>query len=144
MSVAFGVAIWYMSLNMGTWGLNNFQNDAVIDWQTELLKHGFAAVREALILPEGYIQIDEAQKAMAAAEVVAAALGKGANDLPNVVSDWLQANVFLLIQEDVVSAAAAVERVRTSSELKEVWEEGSRADLWQRMASELLGRLRGG
>jgi hypothetical protein len=128
---------------MGAWGAGTFDNDDALDWLDDLVDGADDAIRDALEATDAeHIEGPDASSALAAAEVVAAALGHPAADLPGEVSDWLEAN-------DAKSAAAlaplalrAVDRVRQNSELKDLWEESDPAE-WNAAVDDLRKRLEG-
>jgi hypothetical protein len=127
---------------MGIWRQGSFANDGAMDWVAELSAHGIEAIRKALQLPDGYIPMDQAQAAIAAAEVIAAVHGETSDDTPTEVKTWIKENAALVVSDtEVASAIASVVRVREASELQEVWLEGPRAELWLRATSDLVKRL---
>lgn len=129
---------------MGAWGLGAFENDAALDWSAELAKSdGLIAVIDALkpAMAEA-VDIDVGERALAAAEVVAAARGSGDRSrLPDSV------NAFLAAREDEVTAALvqlarkAVRRVATASELREMWLATEHAEAWLHETLNLYKRL---
>jgi Domain of unknown function (DUF4259) len=126
---------------MGTWEQGSFQNDGAMDWTIELSTHGIAAIRSAITIPAGYVQIDVAQAAIAAAELVAVLRGSASDALPEVVRTWVSSTTERILDEDVLSAIDSVIRVRDNSELREVWESGPRYALWLNEITTLLRRL---
>jgi hypothetical protein len=127
---------------MGIEDQGSFANDGAMDWLAELAADGTGALSKALRLSDGYVSIDEAQHAIAAAEIIAAIRGEIAEELPKAVHSWLMENADVVVaDEDVASAINAVVRVRDNSELQEVWSEGPRYELWLRETAELLRRL---
>ncbi len=127
---------------MGAWGHGSFENDGACDWIAELEADGIEAIREAL-QPRAheYIEVDDASNAIAAAEIVAAARGHGADDLPEEVSAWLEANASSITDDDVALARKVVARVREGSELQELWAENGPENEWERGTASLLKRL---
>ena len=64
---------------MGAWGPGNFENDTAVDWISDVEDGGAAVVQEALLRVADagdYIESTEGCEALAAAELVAAALGR--------------------------------------------------------------------
>jgi hypothetical protein len=133
---------------MGAWGHRNFENDSALDFAAEFR----AAPSEVLLLETltivvelgedgDYIDADEASPALAAAELVAAALGRPAADLPA----GLQALVDKLDigddEELPELASAAVAQVLRASELQELWAENGEPNEWQAVQQDLLARL---
>ncbi len=130
---------------MGAWGTGVFDNDAALDWFDALERRGADAVLAALqaISEEGdAIEVDQAREALAAAEIVAAALGRPDADLPGEASDWVQAHGGGIGDELLPAATGAVTRIRERSDLRDLWEEGDSLQEWLGGVDELLGRLR--
>ena len=135
---------------MGAWGAGNFDNDAALDWLADLERSGGARhLRHALERisdNDGYIDADEACGALAAAELVAALLGQPLAVLPPPAAEWLKnpgENAGTAARELQPLALVAVNRVRTISELRELWEESKKHTAeWTRALDELEHRLR--
>ncbi|RAK70116.1 DUF4259 domain-containing protein [Hymenobacter edaphi] len=130
---------------MGTWDYHNFDNDAAADFAEDFRKSPNEAVLyEALATAaeeEGYLETDEASQALAAAELVAAIIGKPAADIP---VGLLPATTQLDAdgQEDLQELAIeAVEAVLKGSELQELWAESDNYAAWQALQQNLLERL---
>jgi hypothetical protein len=132
---------------MGAWGEKAFENDSALDWFNDLEAEGVEALRHLLESvaetdEEDYLDIDDGAAAIAAAENVAAARGRGRDRLTEPVIAWLDASGDELVEEDLLLAAAAIERVvGASSELRELWEEGGTDSPWHADVRTLLTRL---
>jgi len=141
---------------MGTWGEGNFENDSAMDVIDELiandtlkpLNRSFRVVQiESIIvsimrLP--IIQVDTAQEAIAAAEVVALLKGNPAEDLPERLLIWHQTRQLKADKALVKKAIRAVETVTSNasrSELVGLWEDGQNALIWRKNIDDLLARL---
>ena len=124
---------------MGTWGTGAFENDSVSDWAWELEKaEGLEILRSALVLPEGYLEAPDGELVVAAAEIVAAALG-AARPLPDNVQQWLEDHRKLPFAELLPLARQGLERVLGSeSELAELWEDGDDGSAWRSDVETLL------
>lgn len=129
---------------MGAWGHKSFENDDAMDWIGELetatdtapIVQAFDEVLQA----EDYLEAPAASVGIAAAEVVAALLGRPAADLPDEVSSWLvgkQPPKPGLVRK----AQAVVKRVLEESELQELWAESEDSTKWQQEMEDLLHRL---
>ena len=134
---------------MGTWGAGSFENDAVMDWLEELGSGGVRRVRDALDTvadadADEYLDADDAQAALGAAEIVAAASGKGNDRIAarKELPTWITAHHEEFVEADVALARRAVERVLTSSELQELWDDGGPENDWRVQVGELLRRLK--
>lgn len=130
---------------MGTWGYRNFDNDTAADFAADFRdQHNEAMLLAALATAaeeEEYIEAEVASEALAAAEIVAAILGKPSKDFP---ADLIPVIVKLDAgeSEDLRELAQeAVEAVRKQSELQELWAETSDAAAWQQEQQGLLDRL---
>lgn len=134
---------------MGAWGTGSFENDSAADWIADLdaalpVTLGLTLSPVADVETDLYVDELEASEAIAAAEVVAAMgghPGRALDDRPEVRewalnhADWLSAGL-------VRQAATAVERVRSASELRELWAETDSFTVWLEALEDLLRRLR--
>ena len=129
---------------MGAWGSSAFDNDDAADWAWGLDDDGDGAlVRSALVLDDvEYVELPEGATAIAAAEIVAACLGRpGAHPLPDAVQAWVDAHGSAFRGGDAASALNAVRRVAAEgSELSELWAETEDQD-WARAVDDLTTRL---
>jgi hypothetical protein len=137
---------------MGTWDPSVFGNDEAADWAGELVENGSVQAVEQLLtsiasypLTE-YLEGGTGCSALAAAEVVAAAVGKPTGRTPynEEVLDWAAEHPELAALRDVAREAA--ERVRTpESELLEIWEEEEvdtrDREAWENAVADLVIRL---
>jgi hypothetical protein len=134
---------------MGTFGTKNFQNDAAMDFEEEFLDNPTAdTLKQALLTASGppdhsageeYLEADEACAALAAAEIVAASLGKPATDFPDELQEITLA---LRTNTDLRKLArTAVGQVMTASELRELWADGDELAEWLAIQTDLLARL---
>jgi hypothetical protein len=136
---------------MGDWGNRNFENDQALDFADEFLENPTdAALVEVLNLvvelgeKSEYIESGEAGAALAAAEIIAATVGRPSPDFPEKlrdVADALQTGTNAGIRE---LASQAVEQVLKESELKELWAEAEDGEPneWQAVQRDLLARLK--
>jgi hypothetical protein len=137
---------------MGAWGHAPFDNDDAADWVAELeeapddgvLERTLAAVASAGA--DEYVEASDGACAVAAAEVVAAALGgsrdrlvAGGSFAEGAVA-WVEAHGARVRPELVSVALAAIRRVRDRSELRELWDDAG-ADDWLAELAELERRL---
>jgi hypothetical protein len=128
---------------MGAWGTGPFDNDDALDWLIELANSpDFTLGRAALSATTvEYLEAPEASAALAAAEVVAAALGHPAASLPADATIWLGSNRDQVSQLDAALALAAVDRVLAEeSELRELWADVD-DDAWMEGVQDLHRRL---
>jgi hypothetical protein len=127
------------------WDSGSFANDDADDFLAELEVAGSLAVaREALKVAaaagDEYLEIPEAARAIVAAEAVAALSGAPARPLPGSIRTWLDQGPGPLSDNLRALALDALERVRTESELQEVWEEAGATE-WLAALAELESRL---
>ena len=131
---------------MGAWGHKSFDNDSALDWLGELVDGDASLVEEALDAvadaeADAYLEVDEASAALAAAELVAAALGKGDERLNDDATEWLEDHRAAVRAIGSARARRAVERVYEASELRELWDENGDDTEWHADVRELLDRL---
>jgi hypothetical protein len=132
---------------MGAWGPGNFENDDAHDWVSELCEwDSFESVHEAIeavhqLAADDEIEAPESACALAAAEVVSAALGAPARDLPNDLATWLETHRLKVSSRLYRRTVVAIQRVKTNSELKELWDESTAAKKWQAKVADLASRL---
>lgn len=128
---------------MGAWGVGSLENDDASDWVDELADANDFEVgwRAFDAVNADYVEAPEASVALAAAEVVAAALGQPAASLPDEVTTWVDDHHGIFTRDDARRALAAVDRViAEESELVELWNDAG-DDKWALAVSHLRARL---
>jgi hypothetical protein len=134
---------------MGAWGAKTFENDSALDWVAELEAEGTPALRRILRTvaetdEREYLDLDDGAPAIAAAEIVAAARGKGRDRIPSDLIAWLDENADEIAMDDLVLASRAIERVLgANSELRDLWDEAGADTAWHSDVSELRRRVDG-
>lgn len=135
---------------MGAWGAKAFENDAALDWLAELEDEGIEALRDALTRvadaeAKEYVDADDGSAAVAAATLVAAALGRAdEKELSPDARAWLRENDGELGEDDMALALRAVRRVLAPrSELRSLWGEAGGESEWHVAMRGLLERLGG-
>jgi len=136
---------------MGAWGHGNFENDVAADWVYEIFEPGdhvpyvTAAIAKVAQAPDDEsIDADDGCMALAAADVVAAWLGKPGRDANDTVTVWAKAQASKGAPDPalVAMAKSAVTRVRDNSHVRTLWIDnpdggadwlGTQADLLQRL-----------
>ncbi|XXY16026.1 DUF4259 domain-containing protein [Sorangium sp. So ce216] len=131
---------------MGAWGYGSFENDSALDWLHEVVEAEPALVGAALdgvatADDQVYLEVDECSAALAAAELVAAALGRGDDRLNDDAAAWLRDHRDEIRGVGAARARRAVERVVQGSELRELWDENGADTEWHAGVRELLKRL---
>jgi hypothetical protein len=130
---------------MGAWSHTSFGNDDAMDFIEEVEADGEAAVANAFevvihLADDDYLEAPDACVAIAAGELVAAALGKpSADPLPPAA----KAAVKKIKTQKTLRGAAhkAICRVLVASELQEVWAETDEYGLWRDSVQDLIERL---
>ena len=134
---------------MGAWGYGPFENDDAADWLDELIEASDIEVLRRALEPRWldyvYMQVTKGSVIVAAAEVLAAGLGKGAADLPDDVKRWVRLNARLPYKTLTNVARAGLELVLGSrSELRSLWSDsGSNQVEWEKGIRELSQRVGG-
>jgi hypothetical protein len=128
---------------MGVWGTGAFENDDALAFCAELNLQGWEVVLSVLNLAERATSEEflaqHAVRSLAAAEVVAAAIGRpNCCDVPRAVDEFLDRDAEVK-NEWVDLASRAVRRcLRHGSQLRELWEDDPE---WLATTEALLARL---
>jgi hypothetical protein len=141
---------------MPGWGTGSFENEDAQGFLGRLNSLGFDDLRQTLARAadqDDYLEAPESSIAVAAAEVVAELLvaAKAVTEkeeasspaAPRQIVDWTTKNRAGAPPDLVDLARRAVERVRTNSELKDLWLEAEGLNEWSAALRELEGRLNG-
>lgn len=136
---------------MGAWGHGNFENDVAADWVYEIFEPGdhVPYVTKGLEAVAGVaegapLDADACNTALAAADVIAAWLGKPGRDANDTVTVWSKAQASKGAPDPaiVAMARAVVNRVLAKSELLELWEANEDGGAnWKATQADLLERL---
>ncbi|MEO8376787.1 MAG: DUF4259 domain-containing protein [Candidatus Sumerlaeota bacterium] len=131
---------------MGTWDFGPFDNDDASDWLFALEECDDLSVLSAALqavnnIGGGYLEAAEGSNAIAAAEVVAALRGQPMENLPENAAAWVSENRKLDASSLVATSQSAITRIRTNSELKELFEESGEAEKWYKTLDDLSSRL---
>jgi len=128
---------------MGAWGTAAFDNDDASDWVYELEKDGIAAVDAALKEALGPQELETPTdvNAIAAGEVIAAALGRPVEGLRDDIVGLANGLAPSIMSEHAARARTAVERVLAGSEIAELWAETEDDDEWRGLVEDLIRRL---
>jgi hypothetical protein len=130
---------------MGAWGAGSFENDDAMDWVDTLVEASTVEVLadslKPALTPRSYLEAPEASVVVAAAEVVAAALGSPVGNLPADVTDWVATHAADFDGGIEADAIRAIDRVTSDSELRELWEESDTAEEWKAAVTDLRSRL---
>lgn len=131
---------------MGAWGIGVWENDDAADFETELASKGSQVIEHALAQKTMGDYSDESlcAKALAAADLIAAAHGNNSKDFPTQAAqaaEWLQANPYRPTQRSTNRALKVVQTIMTNSELANLWQETKEAASWKRSLKNLETRL---
>ena len=131
---------------MGAWDNGNFGNDDAMDFVADVLSK--ANVVNAIVTVSNtpineYIDSADCCNALAAIEYIATALGNTAKDFPEEALEWVSENKLLLLQDEklILNAHLALEKIKTNSELKELWEESEEFEDWLNIVEGLKKRI---
>lgn len=131
---------------MGAWDIGSFDNDGASDWLYQLEKSSdtsliSSALRAVTDIGNEYLEAPVCCNALAAAEIVAALRGHPLANLPDEAKLWVDAHRGLDTSSLVPTALSAIERIRTNSELKELWDEVDETPKWLATVDDLASRL---
>lgn len=134
---------------MGTWDIDAFGNDTACDWgysleDTNDLSLVESTIDRVLATGSDYLEVTDAEEALAAAEVIARLQGNWGirNAYTEPVDAWVERNQLTPSAELVQKAHAAIDRIQTSpSELLELWEESEMVDEWKQSVLDLRIRV---
>ncbi len=133
------------SAHAGAWGEGSFDNDDALDWVAECTKsNSITPVAQALraVIDAKYIEAPLGSAAVAAAEVVAATVGKSSVKLPPNVQSWVARQPSEEIAQLAPLAKQALARIQDprASELWQLWAEG-KPNTWRAGIAALVARL---
>ncbi len=137
---------------MGAWSEDNFGNDSASDWIWELEKskgvNTLLSPIQSVVNENDYLEVDICSEALAASEVIAAAITNDHTLLPDEARNWLNRKQGWLIgrkpqitAEHAKQALRAVQKILSSSELQELWEEDGVNEKWREIQSNLIAKL---
>ena len=132
---------------MGVWGVDSFENDDSADWLTEFITQpSISAVIDTLTLAaeagnDDYLELAEDASVIAAAEIIAALNHQPSPDLPDEIAEWVASQNE--IDADLIDLALqAIARVKTNSELQDLWQNSTSLDEWLAAVANLEERLK--
>ena len=124
-----------------------FSNDQAREWVDELLESGDPGLIKDSIAAivktpdDDELDVTDCVRALAACEVIAAASDYPPDDMPKKLGRWLQENPQTFTKKLIDAAMRSLERIRTDSELKDIWEELDNRDEWIEVLDDLENRL---
>jgi hypothetical protein len=135
---------------MPGWGTGSFENDDAQNFLSRLNSVGVGDLRQMLARAADRDQLEArvSGAVVAAAEVVAALVASAKDETsspatPRQIFDWIGANKSEVPPDLAGLARRAVERVRTNSELKDLWLEAEGLNEWSAALRGLEERLNG-
>jgi hypothetical protein len=133
---------------MGAWDHSNFGNDTAHDFAYEATEQGMEKIKTAIRAAsecgeEEFLDSDECCEALAAIEFIATAKGKMAEDFPENAEEWLAGkDVSELTSPDLIrESQKAIARIKSNSELKELWKETEHFNDWVKVVDDLEKRI---
>ncbi|EIF8963215.1 DUF4259 domain-containing protein [Vibrio parahaemolyticus] len=137
---------------MGAWSEDNFGNDSASDWIWELEKskgvNTLLSPIQSVLNENEYLEVDICSEALAASEVIAAAITNDHTLLPDEARNWLNRKQGWLIGRKpqvtaghAKQALRAVQKVLSNSELQELWEEDGVNEKWRAIQNNLIAKL---
>jgi hypothetical protein len=133
---------------MGAWGSGSFENDDASDWVADLCddpdKEVISDALSAVVEMEAgeYLEAPDCSVGLAAAEVVAALKGSPNPGMPDDARKCVSKLKIKANAGMVSLALKAVERIKTDSELKELWDEAENPAEWYEAVGNLEARLK--
>lgn len=132
---------------MGAWGADSFDNDDASDWIADfceapdptLIVKALSAV--ANVDASEYLEAPDCSVGIAAAEVVAAVKGAPNVTLSDEAKNCLSRLKIEAEPSLVALALKTIARIKTNSELKELWDESETPEAWYQAVSDLERRL---
>ena len=133
---------------MGAWGADSFENDDAADWLGDFCdKPDKTFIVSALsqiseMSADDYLEASDCCAGIAAAEIMAALKGSPNSNLSDEAKSCVSQLKFTVDQNLTILAVNAMERIRTNSELKELWDESESPDEWYDAMGNLIERLK--
>jgi hypothetical protein len=130
---------------MGAWGADSFDNDDALDWLSDFCDNPDEGVILTALktVSEGEsLAAADCNAGVAAAEIVAVLKGTSSAEVPEDVRDCLAGANIKPDVDLIETALLALSRIKSRSELKEVWDESESASEWYEALGDLESRLR--
>jgi hypothetical protein len=129
---------------MPGWGTGSFENEDAQSFLGALKSKEPTDLKTLLARAaqsEDYLSCQESCVVIAAAEVVATAKGNPPENVPSQISAFIEKNSGVPSSEMNELACTAVGKVRTKSELKDLWLEADGLNEWSASLRDLERRL---
>ena len=132
---------------MGVWGTGAFENDAAIEWSSDLaeaadLTFVTDTLSSAQEVDDDELDVELGCTAVAACEVIARLQGRAvrAGAMDAMLDEWVRSHPVRLTADVVKLATNVLDRVSAGSELAQLW----RGDItWMSQVKELRRRVAG-
>ena len=130
---------------MAGWGSGSFDNEDAHAWLDQLAQLTTDDLKRLLsrVDDSAYLEAPESSVIVAAAEVVATLKGATPEAAPRAVVEWTSRTHAASSPDLAALALRAVQRVRTDSELKDLWLEADGLNEWSANLRDLEKRLAG-
>lgn len=134
---------------MGTWDIGFFDNDMACDWENGIKENQELSYIKDAFIPvlenkEESLDIDKANRSLAAAESLARLLGYGAeqNSYTKHIDKWAQGFDKSVPESLILLAVDSLEKVvGIDSEIGQYWKIRGEFDNWKKSITELKERL---
>ncbi|WP_212005364.1 DUF4259 domain-containing protein [Chitinophaga sp. HK235] len=130
---------------MGAWGTRNFENDGSQDWIFDVIDSkdgGLVTDTLARIINNTEtLEIADCEEGLAAAELVAALVGRPSEDFPEDPLDKLDILNLIATKGLRNQALTAVNKILSASEMKNFWGESGELPSWEAVQASLVKRL---
>jgi hypothetical protein len=125
------------------WGTGSFENDDAQNFLSRLNSVEVGDLKQMLAkaADQDYVDAPESGAVIAAAEVVATARGNPPQAVPSQIAEWVSKIEGAPSPEMSELARLAVYKVRTNSELKDLWLEAEGLNEWSAVLRDLEERL---
>jgi hypothetical protein len=128
---------------MPGWGAGSFENEDAQNFLGRLGSLGIDDLRPMLAHAADldYVDAPESSVVIVVAEIVATAKSNPPQAVPSQIAEWVGKIEGAPSSEMSELARRAVEKVRTNSELKDLWLEAEGLNEWGAVLRDLEGRL---
>lgn len=127
------------------WDVSSFGNEQAQNWLTSLSDEDSTDVVELTLAKvyksDIFIDGQDAERGIAAAELVAASHKRPTDLLPMEAAFWIKTESYLASRTTVKLAKKVVDKVFKNSELRDLWDGTDAAIEWQRAVKDLMQRL---
>ena len=137
---------------MGAWAVGNFENDDALDWVSDIVE---SSGIEKLLFPinsvlsnQEYLESPICSEALVSIEIISAYKNAEFSNIPEEVNIWLSTKKGLLFGKKpeftsthIKLAKQALEKIISSSELKELWQDSEHFEEWCSIQNKLVQSL---